>query len=45
MDTKSPKERLMVALRKGKGDRVVALINQFPGTFYARIFSKVLPKR
>ena len=30
-DTKSPKDRLMIALRKGQADRVGALLDQFPG--------------
>jgi len=29
-DTKTPKERLLVALRKGQADRVSALLDQFP---------------
>ena len=28
---RTPKEKLMVALRKGEAERVVAMIDQFPG--------------
>ena len=28
---RTPKERLLVALRKGEAERVVAMIDQFPG--------------
>ena len=31
MDTKSPKERLLICLRKGQAERVIKLIQQFPG--------------
>ena len=28
---RSPKDRLLIALRKGEAERVVAMIDQFPG--------------
>ena len=28
---RTPKEKLMVALRKGEAERVVAMMDQFPG--------------
>ena len=31
MDTKSPKDRLLMKLRKGHADQVAQLIKQFPG--------------
>ena len=31
MDTRSPKDRVLVALKKGQSDRVLGLISQFPG--------------
>ena len=31
MDSKTPKERLLINLRRGNADRVEALIKQFPG--------------
>merc|ERR1712013_846686 len=30
-DTKTPKEKLLIVLRKGKADRVGAMLDQFPG--------------
>ena len=31
MDTKTPKERLLINLRKGNAEKVAAIIKQFPG--------------
>ena len=31
MDTNTPKERLLISLRKGNAEKVAAIIKQFPG--------------
>ena len=40
MDTRSPKDRVLVALKKGQSDRVLGLISQFPGySLFLKIIS------
>ena len=45
MESKSPKERLLIVLRRGNADKVEALIKQFPGkSFLFTYFLYTMPK-